>query len=201
MNDDMFYFLVDNIRTGDRPHKINARYFSLIKSALDTNCDAMTLKAMAFIGHCFSYAQVSYRSLQGLLTKYNVESVQYKHDNFSDRVQIREQLKQLCNHDVYSTLNIRHRQLIDALRLFYSHCTARSEQDTAKLALYAGIYIITQHGKNTLYIYSDNILINVRNRIIYEESQKGISITELITKYGLSQTHIYAIIRTGRLTA
>ncbi|HFW3715835.1 TPA: hypothetical protein ACIBKF_005260 [Salmonella enterica subsp. enterica serovar 6,7:y:-] len=200
MNDAMFYFLVDNVGAGDKPHKINTHYFKLIKNALDTSSDILVLKAMAFIGYYFSYAQVSHRSLQGLLSKCNVKSVQHIHDELPDAVRVKIQLKQVCEHDVYSVLNIRHKQLIDALRKFYSHCTAGSEQEAAKLALYAGLYIITQHGKNTLYILNSNTLINVRNRIIYEELCKGVSVTELMIKYDLSQTHIYAIIRKGRLT-
>ncbi|ECD6073562.1 hypothetical protein E2D65_13550 [Salmonella enterica subsp. enterica serovar Newport] len=201
MNDDMFYFLVDNIQKGDRPHKTSASYFQFIKNALDTNCDIMTLKAMAFIGHYFNYAQVSHRSLHGIFRKCNIEPDKHARDKLSDHVQIRRHIKQLCSHDVYSVLNTWHRQLIDALRQFYFHCVAGNERDAKKLALYAGIYIITQHGKNILYTYNDNILINVRNRIIYTQSCKGVSVTELISKYGLSQTHIYDIIRKEKVTA
>ncbi|EHM9267761.1 hypothetical protein KG365_004968 [Salmonella enterica] len=186
MNDEMFYFLVDNITDEDKPCNYQSYQYAILKKALDTNSDKLILQAGAFIWRYMSGRSITYRSLKSLWKAYiavHIDKAQ------PDIYRIKDHDRLLC---------LPHRQLVTALTDFYVHCAGKRKQDAKQLALCSGLHIITgfdKNIKNTLYFSGEKILLNVRNRMITECYSKGIRQAALIEKFNLSQTQIYAILR------
>ncbi|HAF2131435.1 TPA: hypothetical protein G9F27_005819, partial [Salmonella enterica] len=191
MNDDMFYFLVDNIRDEDKPIRINSGAFVTVKDALDTNSDELALKAILFINRYFndSYIDCYHFKKSAKIREWESSAVT------ENKSIIRQKIKQLCDSGICNTMNNVQKTLIEALKAFYVHCTGKSVEESEKLAAVAGVYIIIHIDTYySLHINHSRLLLNVRDRIIYEEFTRGTPVKKLIRLYNLSETHTYAII-------
>lgn len=196
MNDDMFYFLVDNIRDEDKPIRINSGAFVTVKDALDTNSDALALKAILFINRYFNDSYIDCYHFKKPAKIQEWESSAVTGCTPENKSIIRQKIKQLCDSGICNTINNVQKTLIEALKAFYVHCTGKSVKESEKLAAVAGVYIIIHIDTYySLHINHSRLLLNVRDRIIYEEFTRGTPVKKLIRLYNLSETHTYDIIR------